>query len=69
MVLCEEWETKFKSVETNLGTTAAKFDAGLASLCCVAAAPATTTTTTTTTTTCSGEWGYYEGVPSSSAWE
>ncbi|KIM79867.1 hypothetical protein PILCRDRAFT_823052 [Piloderma croceum F 1598] len=28
----EEWESKVKSVETNLGTTAAKFDAGLASL-------------------------------------
>jgi hypothetical protein len=28
----EEWESKVKSVETNLSTTAAKFDAGLTSL-------------------------------------
>jgi hypothetical protein len=28
----EEWESMVKPVETNLGTTAAKFDAGLASL-------------------------------------
>lgn len=28
----EEWESKVKAVETNLGTTAAKFDAGLANL-------------------------------------
>jgi hypothetical protein len=28
----EEWETKVNSVETNLGMTAAKFDAGLANL-------------------------------------
>jgi hypothetical protein len=28
----EEWETKVKAVETSLGTTASKFDAGLASL-------------------------------------
>lgn len=28
----EEWENKVKTVETNLGTAAAKFDAGLASL-------------------------------------
>jgi hypothetical protein len=28
----KEWETKVKCVETNLGTTAVKFNAGLASL-------------------------------------
>jgi hypothetical protein len=28
----EEWESKVKAVKTNLGTTAAEFDAGLASL-------------------------------------
>jgi hypothetical protein len=28
----KEWETKVKCVKTNLGTTAAKFNAGLASL-------------------------------------
>ncbi|KIM74055.1 hypothetical protein PILCRDRAFT_715237 [Piloderma croceum F 1598] len=28
----DEWENKVKAVETNLGSTAAKFDAGLASL-------------------------------------
>jgi len=28
----EEWETKVKGIETNLSMTAAKFDAGLASL-------------------------------------
>jgi hypothetical protein len=28
----DEWEMKVKAVETSLGTTAAKFDAGLASL-------------------------------------
>lgn len=27
----EEWESKVKTVETNLSTTAAKFDAGLES--------------------------------------
>ena len=27
---CHEWESKVKSVEMNLGTAAAKFDAGLA---------------------------------------
>jgi hypothetical protein len=28
----DEWENKVKAVETNLGSTAVKFDAGLASL-------------------------------------
>jgi hypothetical protein len=32
LALREEWETKVKAVETNLGTAAAKLDAGLASL-------------------------------------
>jgi hypothetical protein len=29
---CEKWESEVKNVDTNLGTAAAKFDAGLASL-------------------------------------